>query len=102
MNGDGLVRKMPFIATHLSHSLHFQTPLHLAVVQNNPVLVDELLHYGASPLASTSAGDTCYHIAARHRDARCLGLVLRHGRDRSCVNMANDQGRDLTNIIMSG
>ena len=76
----------------------FQTPLHLAVEQNTPALVDELLHYGASPLASTSTGDTCYHIAARHRDAQCLGLVLRHGQDRSCVDMANDQGMDLSNI----
>ena len=99
VNGAGLVRKMPIPVPYLSHVPHVLDTLHLAVEQNNPALVDELLHYGASPLASTSAGDTCYHLAARQRDARCLGLVLRHGQDRSCVDMANDQGMDLSNIV---
>ena len=60
--------------------------------QNNPGIVEELLHRGASPCASTPYGDTCYHLAVRHGDGQSLGVILKHGPDREEVNLLNDQG----------
>ena len=70
----------------------FQTSLHLAVRQNNPGIVEELLHRGASPSATTPGGDTCYHLAVRHGDGQSLGVILKHIPDRAEVNLFNDQG----------
>ena len=77
----------------------FQTALHLAVRQNNPGIVDELLHCGASPSASTCNGDTCYHIAVRHGDGQSLGVILKHAPDRAEVNLLNDQGLWLCHLV---
>ena len=77
----------------------FQTALHLAVRQNNTGLVEELLHFGASPSASTPAGDTCYHLAVRHGDGQSLGVILKHVPDRAEVNLFNDQGRWLCLLV---
>ena len=76
----------------------FQTPLHLAVRQNNPGVVGELLHCGASPSASTPGGDTCYHLAVRHGDGQSLGVILKHVPDRAEVNLLNDQGSLLCHL----
>ena len=61
--------------------------------QDNPGIVEELLHCGASPSASTPGGDTCYHLAVRHGDGQSLGVILKDGPDRAEVNLFNDQGR---------
>ena len=78
----------------------FQTPLHLAVRQNNPGIVEELLHFGASPCASTPVGDTCYHLAMRHGDGQSLGVILKHVPDRAEVNLFNDQGTWLCPLLL--
>ena len=78
----------------------FQTGLHLAVRQNNPGIVEELLHFGASPCASTPVGDTCYHLAMRHGDGQSLGVILKHALDRSEVNLLNDQCFWLCHLVV--
>ena len=70
----------------------FQTALHLAVRQNNPGIVEKLLHFGALPSATIPEGDTCYHLAVRHGDGQSLGVILKHVPDRAEVNLLNDQG----------
>ena len=77
----------------------FQTSLHLAVRQNNPGIVEELLHFGASPCASTPVGDTCYHLSVRHGDGQSLGVILKHAPDRAEVNLLNDQGLWLCHLV---
>ena len=72
----------------------FQTPLHLAIVQNNPLLMEELLRFKASPLATTSSGDNCYHLGVKHGDVACLRMVLKHFPNRPEINLLNDQGKD--------
>ena len=70
----------------------FQTALHLALRQNNPGIVKELLHFGALPSVIAHCGDTCYHLAVRHGDGQSLGVILKHLLDRAEVNLLNDQG----------
>eukprot|EP00092_Neocalanus_flemingeri_P088770 GFUD01112204.1.p1 GENE.GFUD01112204.1~~GFUD01112204.1.p1 ORF type:complete len:192 (-),score=33.14 GFUD01112204.1:8-583(-) len=84
-----------------SYSNVFQTPLHLAVGQNNAVLVGELLHYSASPFSPTSTGDTCYHLAVRQGAGQCLGMLLRRVPDRTEVNLFNDQGQTALHLAVS-
>ena len=72
-----------------------QSPLHLAVRQNSPGLVSELLDQGAAPAVPTVHGDTACHLAVSCGAAECLALLLRHAKPED-VNIFNDSGEEET------
>ena len=75
--------------------LFLQSPLHLAVRQNSPGLVSELLGQGAAPAVPTVKGDTACHLAVSCGAAECLALLLRHAQPED-VNIFNDSGEEET------
>jgi len=103
-----LVKRFSLVLAALKKSVDLvnrngMTPLHLSIQQNNPVIVGELLQFSASPSACTTTGDTCYHLAARHGDAQCMGVLLKHVPDRPEVNLFNDQGQTALHLaLLSG
>ena len=70
-----------------------QTPLHLAVKQNKPNIVSELLHSGAAPSVTTTNGDSSYHLAVRLENSDCLAILLKHTTQPSDLNIFNDLGK---------
>lgn len=85
------------------HCLFFQTPLHLAVIQNQPETVKTLLTVGANPNIVTRHGDTPLHLAvsASHND--CLSELLnmsnylRYSYNIDC-NLTNYNGKPCEGI----
>ncbi|KAL1259509.1 hypothetical protein QQF64_010086, partial [Cirrhinus molitorella] len=55
-----------------------QTPLHLAVITHQPLLVKALLDAGADPGALDRNGQTALHLCCEHNEANCLSVILRH------------------------
>ncbi|XP_016142825.1 B-cell lymphoma 3 protein homolog isoform X2 [Sinocyclocheilus grahami] len=55
-----------------------QTPLHLAVITHQPILVKALLDAGADPGALDRYGQTALHLCCEHREVDCLSVILRH------------------------
>ncbi|XP_072836375.2 B-cell lymphoma 3 protein isoform X1 [Pogona vitticeps] len=53
-----------------------QTPLHLAVITDQPALVKLLLSHGASPMVLDRNGQTALHLACEHGSLRCLQELL--------------------------
>nr|XP_056703750.1 B-cell lymphoma 3 protein [Euleptes europaea] len=53
-----------------------QTPLHLAVITDQPALVKLLLSHGASPMVLDRNGQTALHLACEHGSLRCLQEML--------------------------
>ncbi|XP_069803438.1 B-cell lymphoma 3 protein [Dendropsophus ebraccatus] len=64
-----------------------QTPLHLAVITDQPELVALLLHHRASPLIPDRNGQTCVHLACEYGSIRSLEVLMRAGaRDLEATN----------------
>ncbi|XP_077068941.1 uncharacterized protein bcl3 isoform X2 [Siphateles boraxobius] len=55
-----------------------QTPLHLAVITQQPFLVKALLDAGSDPGALDRNGQTALHLCCEHKDVDCLYVILRH------------------------
>ncbi|XP_073703921.1 uncharacterized protein bcl3 [Garra rufa] len=55
-----------------------QTPLHLAVITHQSILVKALLDAGADPGALDRNGQTALHLCCEHQEANCLSVILRH------------------------
>ncbi|KAK7157733.1 hypothetical protein R3I93_009047 [Phoxinus phoxinus] len=55
-----------------------QTPLHLAVITHQPILVKALLDAGSDPGALDRNGQTALHLCCEHIDVDCLSVILRH------------------------
>uniref|UniRef100_A0A8D0HMM1 BCL3 transcription coactivator n=1 Tax=Sphenodon punctatus TaxID=8508 RepID=A0A8D0HMM1_SPHPU len=53
-----------------------QTPLHLAVITAQPVLVKLLLVHGSSPMVLDRHGQTALHLACEHGSPQCLRELL--------------------------
>ncbi|XP_040290243.1 B-cell lymphoma 3 protein [Bufo bufo] len=56
-----------------------QTPLHLAVITDQPELVALLLQHRASPLIPDRNGQTCIHLACEYGSIRSLQVLMRAG-----------------------
>lgn len=56
-----------------------QTPLHLAVITEQPELVALLLEHRASPLIPDRNGQTCVHLACEYGSIRSLEVLMRAG-----------------------
>ncbi|KAG8567632.1 hypothetical protein GDO81_013721 [Engystomops pustulosus] len=64
-----------------------QTPLHLAVITDQPELVALLLQHRASPLIPDRNGQTCIHLACENGSVRSLEVLIRTGiRDLESTN----------------
>ncbi|KAG9482123.1 hypothetical protein GDO78_011036 [Eleutherodactylus coqui] len=64
-----------------------QTPLHLAVITDQPEFVDLLLQHRASPLIPDRNGQTCIHLACEYGSIRSLEVLMTAGiRDLEATN----------------
>ncbi|XP_030627755.1 nuclear factor of kappa light polypeptide gene enhancer in B-cells inhibitor, alpha b [Chanos chanos] len=52
-----------------------QTPLHLAVITEQPLIVERLLKAGCDPQLVDDSGNTALHIACRQGSLACFGLL---------------------------
>ncbi|XP_061563540.1 NF-kappa-B inhibitor alpha-like [Cololabis saira] len=55
-----------------------QTALHLAVITEQPALVDRLLKAGADPLLVDNSGNTALHIACKRGSLACFGVITQN------------------------
>ncbi|KAM3923667.1 B-cell lymphoma 3 protein [Leptodactylus fuscus] len=64
-----------------------QTPLHLAVITDQPEFVALLLQHRASPIIPDRNGQTCVHLACEYGSVRSLEALMRAGiRDLEATN----------------
>ena len=87
---------------HFIHDHHLpQTPLHLAVKDNKPGIVSELLKRGAAPEVTTVEGDSSYHLAVHHSSPDCLSTLTRYTANNNTLNMFNHKGKHSDNAEAS-
>ncbi|MBN3294857.1 IKBA inhibitor, partial [Amia calva] len=53
-----------------------QTVLHLAVIMEQPQVVDKLLKSGCDPHLADESGNTALHIACKQGSLRCFGVLI--------------------------
>ncbi|KAE8593661.1 hypothetical protein XENTR_v10019251 [Xenopus tropicalis] len=76
-----------------------QTPLHLAVITDQPAMVSLLLENGATPQIPDRNGQTCVHLACEYESMRCLEILLR-GRKWD-LEATNYQGMTALHVAMN-
>lgn len=67
-------------------SSHFQTPLHLALRENNLEIIEILLAFGADPAVRDRRGNNAFHMAAVTGDAEVMRAIARSARKRGDIN----------------
>jgi len=72
------------------HTAEIGTPLHAAIFDNKPGMVEVLLDHGANFNAKDTSGSTPLHEAVEKGDANLVGLLLHHG---AAVNVTDRAGR---------
>lgn len=72
-------------------NLKDETPLHLAVMQNQPETVKTLLAIGANPTIITKQGDLPLHLAVSASHNECISELLHYNTSRDC-NLTNYNG----------
>ena len=72
--------------------MYYQSPLHIAVNNNQPEIVKELLKSGAEASLKNGAGETCYHLAVGKVSVDCLSTLLKYSSSHTNVNIFNDKG----------
>jgi Rel/ankyrin family protein len=72
-------------------NLKDETPLHLAVMQNQPETVKTLLTIGANPNIITKLGDLPLHLAVSASHNECISELLHYNSSRDC-NLTNYNG----------
>lgn len=55
-----------------------QTPLHLAVITEQPQLVERLLNAGSDPCMADDSGNTALHIACKKGSLACFGVITQN------------------------
>ena len=70
-----------------------QTPLHLAVLVDQPSFVQLLLRAGASPNLVDRNGCTAVHLAVNKRHHSCLQAIFSHADCEVHVNTRNYDGQ---------
>ncbi|KAL0969704.1 hypothetical protein UPYG_G00231140 [Umbra pygmaea] len=80
-----------------------QTPLHLAVITEQPELVEHLLKAGCDPTLVDDSGNTALHIACRKGSLTCFGVLTQ---TQGCasnlpaiVAMANYSGQNCLHLV---
>jgi ankyrin repeat protein len=66
--------------------LVFQTPLHLAVLMNQPGVIDRLLNVGADPTMVDRKGNTPAHLAILYGVNSCLSVLVKYQRLNTAKN----------------
>ncbi|XP_026173696.1 B-cell lymphoma 3 protein homolog [Mastacembelus armatus] len=69
-----------------------QTPLHLAVITQQPNMVDVLLNAGADPAALDRNGQTALHLCCEYNQHQCLSVVLARYSSSTCLEIKNYEG----------
>ncbi|KAK2844827.1 hypothetical protein Q5P01_011486 [Channa striata] len=67
-----------------------QTPLHLAVITQQPRMVLALLNAGADPAALDRNGQTAFHLCCEYNQPECLSVVL--SSSPPCLEIRNFEG----------
>lgn len=76
-----------------------QTPLHLAVITNQPDIVGLLLEHGSSPSIQDRNGQTCVHLACEYGSIACLEVLMRA--DTKDLEATNYEGMTALHIAVS-
>ncbi|KAM5131962.1 B-cell lymphoma 3 protein [Mantella aurantiaca] len=76
-----------------------QTPLHLAVITNQPTLVGLLLEHGSSPSIQDRHGQTCVHLACEYGSIACLEVLM--GAGAKDLEATNYEGMTALHIAVS-
>ena len=71
---------------------HFQTPLHLALRENNVEIIEILLAFGADPAVRDRRGNNAFHMAAVTGDAEVMRAIARSARKRGDINDLGNGG----------
>lgn len=69
------------------------TPLHIAVMNDNPEITELLLTNGADPNIQNNVGNTPLHIPANYK---IIELLIKHGADET---IKNDQGKTWDEMV---
>ncbi|XP_028985378.1 B-cell lymphoma 3 protein homolog [Betta splendens] len=69
-----------------------QTPLHLAVITQQPNMVGALLRAGADPAALDRNGQTALHLCCEYNQAQCLSVALARSSSPTCLESRNYEG----------
>ncbi|XP_048880234.1 B-cell lymphoma 3 protein isoform X2 [Brienomyrus brachyistius] len=77
-----------------------QTPLHLAVITHQVLLVQLLLSAGADPTMLDRHGQTAAHLCCEHGLSSCLGLLLRHPASQTCLKVRNYEGLTVLHLAV--
>ncbi|XP_023689008.2 uncharacterized protein bcl3 isoform X1 [Paramormyrops kingsleyae] len=77
-----------------------QTPLHLAVITHQALLVQLLLSAGADPTMLDRHGQTAAHLCCEHGLSSCLGLLLRHPASQTCLKVRNYEGLTMLHLAV--
>ena len=97
MDNVKLVKRFCTVLSALGKSLDIlnkygETPLHLAIKENKPSIVSELLQRGAAPEVKTLSGDTSFHLAVQNPTSECLAVLTKCASTRLHLNDLNDRG----------
>lgn len=92
-----VMKKMLPLMLHLgvsvdSYNNSRQTALHLAVISNQPAIVELLLMAGASPNLCDRKGNTAVHLAVKYKSFSCLEQLLTNSRVSLDLNAKNYEG----------
>ncbi|KAM3602333.1 uncharacterized protein V6R79_002227 [Siganus canaliculatus] len=77
-----------------------QTALHLAVITEQPQLVDKLLKAGADPRMSDNSGNTALHIACKRGSLACFGVISQNSQRHlsSIISFPNYNGHNCLHL----
>nr|XP_010311473.1 PREDICTED: nuclear factor NF-kappa-B p105 subunit [Balearica regulorum gibbericeps] len=78
----------------------YQTPLHLAVITKQAEVVEDLLKAGADVSLLDRHGNSVLHLAATEGDEKILGLLLKHEKVSSMVDLSNGEGLSAIHMVV--
>lgn len=83
-----------------AQNIQRQTALHLAVITEQPQLVDRLLKAGADPLLADECGNTALHIACKKGSLACFGVITQNCQRHlsSIVSFPNYSGHNCLHL----
>ncbi|KAE8630728.1 hypothetical protein XENTR_v10000934 [Xenopus tropicalis] len=70
----------------------YQTPLHLAVITQQPDTVQDIIKAGGDPLCLDRDGNSVLHLACKEGDASTLSILLKHKKTLEIINLPNNDG----------
>ncbi|KFQ45890.1 Nuclear factor NF-kappa-B p105 subunit, partial [Nestor notabilis] len=78
----------------------YQTPLHLAVITKQAEVVEDLLKAGADVSLLDRHGNSVLHLAAAEGDDKILGLLLKHKKISTMVNLSSGEGLSAIHMVV--